>query len=465
MRKKPSEQTAALATVMVVSFLAPFMGSAVTLSIPSIGKDLGAGALMLAWVLTSYMMASAALLLPWGRLADITGRKRIFVTGIALFAVTSLLCGLARSIEMLIAFRVVQGAAAAMFFSTGTAILTSVYAPDKRGRALGLMVASVYLSLSLGPVVGGLMNHHLGWRSIFYVTSVAAAASAALAHVSLDPRPEDASGEAYDFGGTALYMPAIVAVLYGLSTLGTNPASKIVLLCGAGLLALFVRRERTFVHPLLAVNLLRKNAVFALSNLAAVINYSATAGLAFLISLHMQVVLGFDSQIAGLVMVAQAIPMALLSPVAGSLSDRFEPRVVASVGMTITSLGLLAMAWALGMRHALPVAVVLVVTGVGFALFSSPNTNAVMSSVEKRDYGMASSVLSTMRLTGQALSMAVVALLLSIYVGNAKVNAVDPARLVSASRAAFIVFGALCACGVLASLARGNVRTKTDRSG
>jgi EmrB/QacA subfamily drug resistance transporter len=457
-KQKPSEQTAALVTVMAVSFLAPFMGSAVTLSIPSIGADLSAGALVLAWVLTSYMMASAALLLPWGRIADITGRKRVYVVGIALFAVASLLCGLARSIEMLIAFRVVQGAAAAMFFSTGTAILTSVYAPDKRGRALGLMVAAVYLSLSLGPVVGGLMNHHLGWRSIFYLTSAAAAASAVLAQVSLEPRLTDATGEAYDFIGTVLYMPAIVAILFGLSTLGTNPASRIVLLCGAALLALFVWRERTFAYPLLAVNLLGKNAVFALSNLAALVNYSATAGLAFLISLHMQVVLGFDSQIAGLVMVAQAIPMALLSPMAGSLSDRFEPRVVASAGMAITSLGLLAMAWALGMRHAVPVAVTLVVTGVGFALFSSPNTNAVMSSVDKRDYGVASSALSTMRLTGQALSMAIVALLLSIYVGNARMAAVAPGRLIAASQVSFLVFGALCACGVVASLARGNVR-------
>jgi EmrB/QacA subfamily drug resistance transporter len=461
-KQKPSEQTAALVTVMAVSFLAPFMGSAVTLSIPSIGTDLGAGAIVLAWVLTSYMMASAALLLPWGRLADITGRKRVYVVGIALFAAASLLCSLARSVEMLIVFRVVQGAAAAMFFSTGTAILTSVYAPDKRGRALGLMVAAVYLSLSLGPVVGGLMNHHLGWRSIFYVTSAAAAASAVLAQVSLEPRREDASGESYDFIGTVLYMPAIVALLYGLSTLGTNPASKVVLLCGAALLALFVWRERTFVHPLLAVNLLGKNPVFALSNLAALINYSATAGLAFLISLHMQVVLGFDSQVAGLVMVAQAIPMAVLSPLAGSLSDRFEPRVVASAGMAITSLGLLAMAWALGTLHAIPVAVMLVLAGVGFALFSSPNTNAVMSSVDKRDYGMASSALSTMRLTGQAFSMAIVALVLSIYVGNAKMAAVAPGRLVAASQVAFLVFGVLCACGVVASLARGNVR-KAER--
>jgi EmrB/QacA subfamily drug resistance transporter len=457
-RQKPSEQTAALVTVMAVSFLAPFMGSAVTLSIPAIGTDLGAGALVLAWVLTSYMMASAALLLPWGRLADITGRKRIYVAGIALFAVASLLCGLARSVETLIALRVVQGAAAAMFFSTGTAILTSVYPPEKRGRALGLMVAAVYLSLSLGPVVGGLMNHHLGWRSIFYATSAAAAASAVLAHVSLEPRLKDASGEAYDFIGTVLYMPATVAVLYGLSTLGTNPASKMILLGGTALLALFVWRERVFPQPLLAVNLIGKNAVFALSNLAALINYSATAGLAFLISLHMQVVLGFDSQIAGLVMVAQAIPMALLSPMAGSLSDRFEPRVVASAGMAITAVGLLGMALVVGMRQAVPVTGMLVVTGIGFALFSSPNTNAVMSSVDKRDYGMASSALGTMRLTGQALSMAIVALVLSLYVGNARMSAVDPGRLVSASRVAFLVFGSLCACGVVASLARGNVR-------
>jgi MFS family permease len=460
MGRRPSEETAALGTVMVVSFLTPFMGSAVTLSIPSMGIDLGAGALLLAWVFTSYMMASAALLLPFGRLADITGRKRIFVSGIALFSAASLLCAGARSIEALIAARVLQGGAAAMFFSTGMAILTSVTPTERRGRALGLMTASVYLSLSLGPAVGGLMNHQLGWRSIFWATGAAAAISAAIAQVSLQAGRPDASGDAYDVVGTALYMPAIVAVLYGLTTLTTSPISRYLLGGGVLLFALFVRRERSFVHPLFPVSLLLKNAVFAFSNLAALVNYSATAGLAFLISLHVQVVLGFDSRIAGLVMVAQAVPMTLLSPAAGALSDRFEPRVVASAGMALTAVGLAGLAAALGVPHVGPVVLLLVVTGLGFALFSSPNTNAVMSSVDRRDYGMAASSLSTMRLTGQALSMAVVGLLLSVYVGNAKVDTVDPARLIAAGQVAFVVFGVMCGSGVVASLARGNVRKR-----
>lgn len=368
-----TQEKTALIVVTTTSFLTPFMGSSINLAIPAIGQEFTSSALHLGWIVTSYLLASAALLLPLGRLADIIGRKRIYVGGIFLFALFTLLCSVAHSINQLIAFRVLQGLASAMIFSTGMAILTSAYSPQKRGKALGVTVAGTYLGLSLGPVLGGMLNHQLGWRSIFYFTFALSIYAASLAALRLREDHTGDSGEKFDIPGSILYGIGLVAFLYGLSSVSSVAAAKYIGLLGLILIIMFIWYESKTEFPLINVQLFRHNTGFAFSNLAAMINYSATFAVGYLISLYLQVAVGYSSQTAGFIMLSQPVLMTLLSPLAGTLSDRVEPRIVASWGMGLTTIGLFLFIF---LGNSTPVALIvanLAFLGIGFALFSSPN--------------------------------------------------------------------------------------------
>lgn len=457
MNKDVSVKKYTLIVAVMASFLTPFMGSAINLAIPSIGQQFNSSAIILSWVVTGYLLSSAAFLVPFGRLADIVGRKRIFLAGIMMFSVTSLICGLAWSAESLIIFRVLQGVASSMIFGTSMAMLTSVYPPQERGRVLGINVATVYVGLSLGPVLGGVLNHNLGWQSIFFLMFLIGMAVVVFTAFKLKGEWAGAHGEKFDLTGAALYVVGLVTFMYGMSSVPSHDWGIYVLAAGVAILALFIKYEISVDYPVLNMRLFTGNATFAFSNLAALINYSATFALGFILSLHLQVVLGYNSQAAGLVLLSQPVIMALLSPFAGRLSDRVEPRVVSSLGMALTTTGLLVFCF---LSKEMPIWLIIFnlgVLGTGFALFSSPNSNAVMGSVEKRFYGVASSTLGTMRLVGQAVSMAVVTLVVALYIGNVELGRANPEMLVKGSRTAFIIFTALCFAGVFASLKRGNV--------
>jgi EmrB/QacA subfamily drug resistance transporter len=394
---------------------------------------------------------------PFGRLADLHGRKRVFASGLLAYTGTSWLCAEASSIEFLIAARALQGIAGAMIFGTSVAILTSVFPPARRGQVLGLNVAAVYAGLSLGPYAGGIIVEHYGWRTIFGVNVPLSAVAFGLTVWKLKGEWAEARGARFDAAGSLFYAAALVAMMYGLSRL---PAAWAAALAAAGvwLLVMFVRRELSIASPVLDVALLARNRVFAMGSLAALINYSATFAVGFLLSLYLQYVRGFNAQYAGTILVSQPVVMALVSPFAGRLSDRAEPRVVASIGMGMVAAGLFLLA-AIDPHTPLPAIVAaLLVLGCGFGLFSSPNTNAVMGSVDPPQYGVASALLATMRLTGQMMSMAVAMLTLAAFVGREPLSAAHNAGLNDGLRVAFLVFGAFCTAGVFASLARGRGR-------
>ena len=452
----------ALAVSMVSSFLTPFMASGINVATPLIGKEFGLSAVTLGWVLTAYTLAAAMFLVPFGRLADLVGRKRIFALGIGVNIAGTILGALAPSAAVLILGRAVQGVGGAMIFGTGVAILTSVYPPGGRGHALGLNTAAVYTGLSLGPVLGGFLIHAWGWRSVFWAIVPVAGAALALTLVKLKGEWADARGEGFDYAGSVIFGSGLVALMYGFSRL---PSLLGVGLTAAGLAALaaFVRFELRAAAPLLDLRLFRHNRIFAFSNLAALFNYSATSAVAFLMSLYLQYIKGLPPQKAGLVLVAQPIVMAVASPFAGRLSDRSEPRLIASLGMALSAAGLLLFSFlgdGTGFGYVIGS---LVCLGLGFGLFSSPNTNAVMCAVEKRHLGIASAALGTMRLTGQMLSAGTVMMIFALVMGRSPVTpSVYPLFLRSA-RVAFVFFAALCVAGVFASLARGN-RSENGRT-
>jgi len=451
------ERKPVLVVATLSAFLTSFSSAALNVALPQMGNELSADGVTLGWIVSVYPLTAAMFLVPLGKIADIKGRKRIFQIGTWIFALASLLLALTSSSTVMIALRAVQGLGGAMMFGTGFALLTSVYPADKRGRALGINVAAVYSGLSLGPFVGGFLTQQLGWRSIFYFTTILGVTTALITTWNLKGEWASAREEEFDFKGSLLFSATIIAVMYGFSSL---PAAHGFWLLGAGvsgLVAFFLWEART-QHPILHVGLFRNNLVFAFSNLAALLHYGATWAVGFLLSLYLQFVKGLSPQETGLVLVSQPLMMAVFSPLSGALSDRIEPRIVASLGMGLTCVGLFALASAGAQTSLALIVAALVVLGFGFALFSSPNANAIMSSVDKRLYGVASGALGTVRVFGQTLSMGISMSLIAVFIGRVEITSDHGAALIGTVRAAFLIFGALCLAGVFASLARGKLR-------
>lgn len=451
------ERRIVLAAASGGAFLTPFMAASLNLAVPGIGRAFGMSAAFLGWIPSAYLLAAAMSLIPFGKIADLTGRKKIFSGGSLVYAAASAAAIVSGSTAAFLAARVFQGIGGAMMMSTGMAMLTSVYPLHERGRVLGLNVSFTYLGLSLGPVVGGALTHHWGWRSVFAANAAAGFALAGL--VAWKLKGEEWTGglrEKFDGPGAALMGAGLAALMLGLGRLPAADGFGLVL--GAAVFAaLFVFREKKTSAPLLDPGLFRGNRPFVFSNLAALINYSATAVVGFLLSLYFQYIKGFSPQSAGLILLAQPAMMVLFSPLAGRLSDRIEPRILASAGMGILSAGLMVLA---GLQAATPTAAIigtLVALGFGFALFSSPNTNAVMCAAARRAYGVASAFLGTMRLTGQMISMGLATFVFALRIGPVPVTPETHPAFLAASRIIFLLCAVLCLAGVFASLARGTI--------
>ncbi len=411
-------------------------------------------ALTLSWITTAYLLTSTVFLVPFGRIADIYGRKRIFLCGIAIFTGASFLMTMVSFPEMLIAIRLLQGFGGAMIFGTALAILSSVFSPGERGRALGIYTMAVYLGLTMGPSLGGILTGYLGWRSIFLVNVPLGILACLLILWRLRGDWAECQGERFDLTGSVLYACSLVAVMLGLSTV---PDLKGVLLLSIGIAigVIFVLYELRVPLPVLDLSLFTKNRVFAFSNLAALICYCSTYAVTFLLSLDLQLTRGFSPEQAGGILIVLPAVQALLSPVAGRLSDRIDAQVLASIGIALTAVGMFPLVFISESTPVWYLVACLVVLGAGFAIFASPNINAIMSSVEKRYLGVASGMNGTMRLVGQMLSMGIVMMLFSVFIGPVMITPEYFPEFLQSLHYAFLIFSLLSLVGVVASLMRG----------
>ncbi len=443
----------ALFIAVLVGFITPFDLSAVNIALPTLGAEFSMDAISLSWVSTAYLLAAGILLVPFGRIADIYGRKKIFRAGLSIFLIASVMMIFSVSSGMVILLRLLQGSGAALIFGTSVAILTEVTPVTGRGKALGIYSTAVYTGLSLGPFIGGFLTRNFGWRSIFLINVPLAIFALILISLFLKREWADSKGEAFDLGGAIQYGLTLICVMYGFSLL---PAREgiILLVAGAVMLLVFIARELRVPHPLMDIALWTKNRAFAFSNLAALINYSATFSITFFMSLYLQYVRGFDPWYAGTILVIQPVMQALCSPFAGRLSDRIPPGRIASVGMALTAAGLIALSLIRDTTPVLDIMVILAVIGIGFGIFSSPNTNAIMSSVPKKSLGVASGTLGTMRLIGQMLSMGIATMILAIFIGRIEITASEQGPLMTSMMAWFGIFAMLCVIGIAFSLVR-----------
>ena len=420
-----------LALTSVGAFMAPLDGAIVSVALPVMSPELGLSFSASMWVQAVYLLVTAVLLIPLGRLADARGRMRFYLLGIFVFATGSLLCAVSVNGAWLIASRAVQGVGAALLIATSAAIVTAAFPPQERGRALGINVAAVYLGLSVGPPLGGFLTDAFGWQTIFLVNVPIAAVVLAWGWRLL-PR-DDRGGAAPAVPGAAAPRPDLIgAALWGAFLIcllvpltfapqwgWAVPRTVVLLALAAASLLAFVFVERRVADPLLDLDLLLHNRLFAAANSAALLNYMALYAISILTAVFLEVVQDRTAALTGLIMLSQPVMQAVLAPLAGRLSDRVGSRVLATTGMGLTAVGMVLLG-SMPVDASLPrVMVSLAVVGVGMASFSAPNTSAVMGSVDRRQLGLAGAFLGTMRATGMALSVAILGGIAASQLGRA----------------------------------------------
>ncbi len=454
MKTTTSSPTATLWVIAAVQFLTPFMFSAIGVALPTIGREFSAGAVQLGLIEMVYILAVALLLLPIGRFADIHGRKRLFLSGTVLITIATLALAMAPTVQMLIFFRFVQGIGAAMITSTSFAILFSVFPPQDRGKVMGVVVCCVYLGVSAGPTLAGLMIDYLGWRWIFYSALPVECAILLFAIVRLKGEWADSRGEQFDWLGSVFYILALFGIIVGALKIKQFPMAGWLCSLGVIFMALFLYYENSILYPIFPLQKIIRNKVFALSNIATWLNYAASFGIMFFFSIYLQVIKGLPPKITGFILIIQPLLQAICSPIAGRLADKYSPAPIATLGMILCTLGLASAAFITESSSFITINSVLIIMGLGFGFFSTPNSTAIIASVDKVDYGMASSILATMRTTGMLTAMTLITILLSFYLGDKPVSMETGKAFMACMHTAMIIFSLLGALGILCSLGR-----------
>jgi MFS family permease len=427
------------------------MVSGVAVALPSLGAGLGAGATALSLVETLFLAAAVAALLPFGRLGDAGDKARLYKLGMAAFAATSILVGLAPSMPVLLALRVAQGIASAAVQAAGAALLADLVPPERRGRAFGMAIGSIYAGLTLGPVCAGFLADLWGWRAVFLVGGALVLAVLVPVHLLLSAGKRRAPRGAVHLPGTLLLTLAMLALVGGSSTLREGALGYGGMALGLALLVVFVVAQRRVAKPLLNVQVLMQNRV--LRNALAVqwLLYCNAFGTVFLLSLHMQSLLGHHADTAGQVIALGSLLMVLVAPLAGRLADRWPAPRIAALGIAV-ALASALIGTRLGAGSELAaVGLVLAVQGVGFAFFSTPNMKMIMNAVPPERTGIASALAAGARSLGMVSGMLIVAALVSLNLGHDPVGA-DPGRFVATMHASFWILVGTTAAALAISL-------------
>lgn len=389
-----------LAALSFSLFMIMLDNTIVNVALPSIQRDLEIGVSELEWVVTGYALSFAVLMLTGGKLADMYGRRRVFLLGLAVFALSSLACGLAGSAGLLIGARVVQGVGAAFMMPATLSIISATFPPRERGAALGTWAGVSAVALAIGPLVGGLITEHISWHWIFYV-NVPVGALAIVATLVIVPESRDTSHEQrLDVPGLLVSGAGLLALAYALiegNHAGwSSPAILALFAIAAGALVAFVLLELHQRLPMMDLSLFRQGT-FAGANIVALLVSLAMFGVFFFVSLYMQNILGYSAVEAGATFLPMTVLIILVAPVAGKASDRFGSRWLMATGMTLTGVSLLLYAQLDAGSSFWNVLPGLLTGGIGMAMSMSPMTAAALSAVPVDKAGVGSGILNTFR--------------------------------------------------------------------
>lgn len=436
---------------ILVSFLTPFVRSSINLAIPFLAIEFDLSAVFLTWISTIYLLVNAILYIPFGRIGDIYGRKRIFQYGLIIFTVSSFISSFSISGEMFLFFRIFQAIGNAMIFANLNAMISSAFPVNERGKAFGLTSMSVFVGLILGPILGGVITEIVGWRTLFYMdTIIGIIAAYAITRFKHDWI--DAKGEKLDILGSFLLGISLIAIIYGFSDF-TSKYSLFLVIGGIIGISLFYLVEKRAAFPLIKLDLFKIRG-FTFGNITAFINYGAFVSVGFILTLYLQYLKGYSPITAGLIVSVQSIMMILVSPFAGRLSDKIDPGSVSTVGMVLTTFGV-ALMTLITFDNALYLGgLSLVIFGAGIGLFYSSNTKMVMSAVDKKYFGVASATLSNMRSMGQIFGMGIVMIVISTILGNVEIIPSNYPELITSLRISLVAIAVLSAAGIFTSIVK-----------
>ena len=448
-------QNIVLIIATTTGFITPFISAAVNIAIPTLRREFGLEAVLMTWVGTIFFLSIAAVQVPCGRMADIYGRKKLFVIGLLVTILASFIGSIANSVVMLLISLSLMGMGSGIIFNNSISILTSIFPTERRGRALGISTAGTYAGLSMGPFIGGVLTRVFGWQSIFILAGILSSVLLALVFYALKGEWREAKGEKFDVIGSVTYGISIVLFMYGFSSL-PNVLGIILFALGVTGFIFFTRWEARTVSPIFNIDLFKNNKVFFFSNLAIFISYIATFAVSFLLSIYLQDIKGLNPDRAGLILITASVLMAIFTPISGRISDRIEPRLVASVGMALNCVALFLLIFVTGSTPLWYIMMALAINGLGIGIFASPNTNAIMGAVEKKSLGVAAGTLGTMRTSGMMVSMGIMMILFSFYIGQTEITPVHYPQFLSSVRTGFIIFTVFSIFGLLCQLIARN---------
>ena len=434
----------------ITSFFAVFLSNGIIIGVPAIAQEFAMSNVIQNWVPTIFFLVVAVFTVPAGQISGKFGVKKSLLAGVIVYLLASIGACLSISTETFLIFRILQGAGVAFLNVSAMAMVVQAVKPQNRGKALGFTVTGVYLATSLSPVICGFLVHNLGWRSMFYFVVPFLVLCIILMIFKIPQEWKTYEKDKIDKVGSVIYGIGILAFIYGFTTLNTQ-TGLIITILGIVLLIIFGAYELRQKSPVFNMNLFR-NAKFTSSNIAALCSYIAVMVVTTILNYHFQYVRGWDAQMSGLILIITPILMAIMAPNAGKLSDKVHPQKLAALGMGIATVALLILTFLNGSTPLYLVVLAMILQGIGMGLFSSPNMNAIMSSVPPKDAPTASASQATMRTIGQTMSLGLLTLVFAWVMGNLELAPQYASMIVQSSQIICGICTVACVLAIFASL-------------
>ena len=434
----------------ITSFFAVFLSNGIIIGVPAIAQEFAMNNVIQNWVPTIFFLVVAVFTVPAGQISGKYGVKKSLLAGVIVYLISSIGACLSISTETFMIFRILQGAGVAFLNVSAMAMVVQAVKPQNRGKALGFTVTGVYLATSLSPVICGFLVHNLGWRSMFYFVIPFLVLCILLMIFKIPQEWKTYEKDKIDKVGSMIYGIGILAFIYGFTTL-TTQTGLIITVLGIVLLIIFGAYELRQKSPVFNINLFR-NAKFTSSNIAALCSYIAVMVVTTILNYHFQYVRGWDAQMSGMILIITPILMAIMAPNAGKLSDKVHPQKLAALGMGIATVALLILTFLNGNTPLYLVVIAMILQGIGMGLFSSPNMNAIMSSVPPKDAPTASASQATMRTIGQTMSLGLLTLVFAWVMGNLELAPQYASMIVQSSQIICGICTVACVLAIFASL-------------
>jgi MFS family permease len=426
---------------IIVSFLVPYTSSSINIALPEIGKAFLLNSIFLGWITSSYLLVTGIFLIPFGKIADIYGKKKIITYGIIIFTLGSFLSALAPSGDILLISRIIQSMGSAMIFGNVYSLIASVFPEKDQGKALSLSVGTAYVGLSIGPVLGGFLTEFFGWRSIF-LFSIPFGIAALIAIFKLNGEWIEAADDKFSISSTSVLGLSLIGIIYGFSEITTN-IGIIALVTGTLGVILFIWLQTKVKNPLINPELLF-NRAFVINNVTSIINYGPGMFTIFLLTLYLQSIRGLTPNETGLLLCVQSVFIAIFSILTGKLLDSIKSRYIAAIGMALTAVGLTVLVF-LGETTSFELIIMaLAILGSGYGLSAASSTQIAVEYVEKKFYGVSSATLNTTRVVGQLMGMGVTLAVLNIFMGKASLNPSNYTQFIDGAKIPFLIFAILC---------------------